>query len=201
MPHIMHDHLTALLDGGYEVRLERWDGDGDQAVPRYWAHITERGGSNPRTAEGKSPAAAVWAASPLHADDEQMPDIINLIAEHGEGFRDIGAIIREAAEAREAFEGRDLADDVTYLIGDNAKLADRISRLEADKRDLSMMIRMAGDLFTRAFPDGLLARRGDQAVPPETVTVDSHKWNCSACGAECIGPEPEGSLGRCCGGE
>ena len=67
-----YDHLAALLDAGYEVHLEP-DYDGSSATaPRYWAHV-EKPGEPPRTAEGPTPAEAVWTASPLHADDEPFP--------------------------------------------------------------------------------------------------------------------------------
>jgi len=210
MEHIMHDHITALLDAGYSVTVEPDLKAAKGLGPRrYFAHVDMDG--HPElgcTSDGATPAEAIWNASPLHDDDEPMPAIADLIAETSEGLRDALGIVREEADPNRRITA--MREDVTYLIEDNAKLADRISALEADRRDMTVMIRALGDLITRAFPDGLLATHGDGPKPAEGNTqtvrvaegiIDSHSWACSKCGAQCIGPEPEGSVGRCCGGE
>lgn len=69
MPAIMHDHLTALLDAGYEVTLQS---GGSVDSDEYYAHV-RLGGGPLLTGEGKTPAEALWTASPLHGDDEPMP--------------------------------------------------------------------------------------------------------------------------------
>lgn len=157
LPHIMHDHITALLDAGHEIRLERYENEGEK--PRYWAHVTDLGGANPRTAEGKTPADAIWTASPLHDDDEPVPKIFDLVAETSDG-------LREVLEA--ACETVDLKRDVNGLVAEMSDVLDRLDGIE-DKytRDMSIMIRVVAELHQRAYPDGLVATRRAERGPGE----------------------------------
>jgi len=177
LPDIMHDHISALLDAGHEIRLERWDGDTEGGPARYWAHITDRGGANPRTAEGASPAAAIWNASPLHGDDEKMPPLSDLITEVTRDFRDVLGIVREQADPnRRITEVRKDVDELAGELHDEMDvITGRVAALEAEQAgresDTRIMIRALGDLITRAFPDGLLAARGDEPAPAEGTDI------------------------------
>jgi hypothetical protein len=147
---IMHDHLTALLDAGYEVSLQSGGSvDGDE----YFAHV-RLGGGPLLTGDGKTPAEAIWTASPLHGDDERMPVLADLIAETSEGLTDALADVREVVDVNRKIAGL------------NEDLADALDRLDdiEDKytRDLSIMIRVVADRHQRAYPDGLVATRGDK---------------------------------------
>ena len=164
MPNLMHDHLTALLDAGYSVTVEPDLEAAKGLGPRqYFAHVEMDGQPDLGcTAGGASPAEAIWAASPLHDDDEKMPALLNLMAEESDDFKEITADLREVA----ALKLGELNKDVDTLNGDMTDVLDRLDEVE-DKytRDMSVMIRLAGDLFTRAFPGGLLATRGDGPAP------------------------------------
>jgi len=117
MTTMMHQHVLALLDAGHEVRLERWEEDGEQ--PRYWAHVTAPGGSSPHTAEGKTPAEALWAASPLHGEGEPYPDADRLTARavravyddgYDHGQSDMAATVAALEERVSALEAKPQAD-------------------------------------------------------------------------------------------
>lgn len=66
----MHDHITALLDAGYEITLRS---GGSVDSDEYYAQV-RLGGGPLLTGEGTTPAEALWTASPLHGDDEPYPD-------------------------------------------------------------------------------------------------------------------------------
>lgn len=153
MPAIMHDHLTALLDAGFEVTLERAHVPGEPDERRYWAHVC-LGEGTPITAEGKTPAEAIWAASPLHGDDEPMPPIMDLIAETSDGFRDVLGVFREEVNVARKVAAADRAIDEIHDEMDI--ITERVAALEADRRDMTILIGVVGDLYRRVFPDGHL---------------------------------------------
>lgn len=199
---IMHDHITDLLNAGYSVTVEPDLGAARGLGPRrYFAHVEMDGDPDAGcTAEGSSPAEAIWAASPLHSDDEPMPNVADLIAEESEGLKGVLGIVRDAMPAP------GLRDDVRTLSAEMSDVYDRVDALEADRaghdQDMRLMIRALGDLVTRAFPDGLLATRGDGPTPAAGFTcrcghhaaehsnIVSGECLAGGCGCERLTPAP-----------
>jgi hypothetical protein len=123
--------LGPLLAAAYEVTLTS---GGPVDDDEFWAHV-RLGGGPLLTAAGRTPAEAVWAASPLHGDDEPFPGGLPVPG---------------------------LADDVRTLSAEMSDVMERLDDIEGDRRDMTILIRALGDLFTRAYPDGFVAKRGDK---------------------------------------
>jgi hypothetical protein len=179
---IMHNHLTALLDAGHEVTLDARDEKG-----RYGVHITRDADGESWFALEDTAAAAIWTASPLRADDEPMPKIADLIAETSE------ELTEALGEVRAALPTPGMRDDIRTLSAEMSDAFDRLDALEGHRGDMSALIFMLGDLFTRVYPDGYTAASGGQGI-------DSHVWYCAKCGGQCIGAEPVNHVCRGCGG-
>ena len=179
MEHIMHDHITALLDAGYSVTVEPDLKAAKGLGPRrYFAHVDMDG--HPElgcTSDGATPAAAIWNASPLHGYDEKMPPLSDLITEVTRDFRDVLGIVREQADPnRRITEVRKDVDELAGELHDEMDtITGRVAALEAEQAgresDTRIMIRALGDLITRAFPDGLMAARGDEPAPAEGTDI------------------------------
>lgn len=127
---IMHDHITDLLNAGYKVAIEpdliAAKGLGPR---RYWAHVEMDGdGEGPMTAEGASPAEAIWAASPLHHDNEPMPPLAVLIAETSDDLKDV------LGEVRAALPTPGMRDELRTLSAEMSDVFDRLDVLEDGKR-------------------------------------------------------------------
>jgi hypothetical protein len=186
MTTMMHDHLTALLDAGHHVHLERWEEDGER--PRYWAHVTTADGD--RTAEGATPAEAIWTASPLHADDEPFPTACpaeidgTRCTEDGEhqfhyGPDTGGGVRRMWTDADAAVAG-----DLDELHAEMDIITERVADLEAERDgDMRLLVRALADVLAMTMPDGLVATRGDKPTP-------ARSWYCAKCGGQFTGEEP-----------
>jgi hypothetical protein len=177
MNDIMHDHLVALLHSGHEVTFDKTD-DGDFGV----AVVREADGES-WYAVDSAMDRALWAASPLHGDNEPMP-------------------------------GPDVTTGQGALERDVEELWTRVEAIEAHRRDLSLLVRMLADEFIVDHPGGLTAKRGDKPGPDDDARfaaiekrldeltprggIDSEKWNCARCGAECIGGRPHDDLCHQC---
>jgi hypothetical protein len=127
-PYTLAGHIGALLAAGYEVAFTP-DADG------IFAHVDDR--SDPQsdkgcTAGGKTAAEALWAASPLHGDDEPFP---------GE------------------LPAPGLADDVRTLSADMTDVLGRLDAIEDHERTERALVHVIVQLMAASSPDGELARQ------------------------------------------
>jgi hypothetical protein len=114
----MHDHLTALLDAGYVVTL-RSGGSVDQ--DEYFAQV-RLGGGPLLEGEGKTPAEALWNASPLHGVDEPY-----LGADMADRVKALETDIRTlSADMSDVFERLDAVEKKPILVRAIAEQADVI---------------------------------------------------------------------------
>ena len=175
--------LHRLLDAGYEVAFTKDDGG-------YWAHVdNDQDPDKGCTAGGETPELALWAASPLHGDDEPMPDdtsieIIRAVRRSGynQGVRDGH---QQATDERvKALEEnmRLLADAI------RGGLAKRAEEVGADIRGLSAEM---SDVFDRL--DTLEGRPCGNAVCYhakgshwEIAEPDGERKGCAILGCKCM---------------
>ena len=175
--------LEKLLGQAYEVTLTA---DGADPV-EYWAHV-RLGGGPMSTAAGATIAEAVWAASPLHDDDEPFPGTACPAT--------FGGVPCTESGAHQFHYGPDEGNGVRRMWedGDDAigleveDLRERVDVLEDDRdgreRDVRLLIRALCDILAMERAGGFVARLGDGAAPAAA------KWYCAGCGGQFAGEEP-----------